>query len=150
MLNEAEGANEEMLGLKEKLSDLLNTDKDIYSQFVEKFEMEPLPAYKEIMLKIGNPFRLMQEIYELIKNVTSDLKGQIKGDYDSIQTSTYLITTPDFEKVFNFNQPIRDVSQFVNQKEKFSIYLKEHEQEEYQSESQKKMAQKIKKDQECN
>lgn len=50
-----------------------------------------------------------------------------------MQTNTYLITTPNFEKVFNLNKPIQDVQKFVSKKEIYNILLKEHEDEEYNS-----------------
>ena len=77
----------------------------------------------------------MQEIYELIKHITSSLKSQLKEDIESMQTNTYLITTPNFEKLFNLNKPIQDVQKFVSKKEIYTTFLKEHEEEEYMSDN---------------
>lgn len=112
----------------------MNSDKDLYTNFVEMFGVEPRPAHKEIMHKIGKPLDRLAEIYELIKHITSSLKSQLKEDALSMQTNTYLITTPNFEKLFNLNKPIQDVQKFVSKKEIYNTLLKEHEEEEYISE----------------
>lgn len=75
MLNECEGAEEEMHLIKNKLTTLMNSDQDLYTRYLEMFGSEPLPAYKEIMHKIGNPLQRMHEIYVLIKQLTANLKS---------------------------------------------------------------------------
>ena len=105
----------------------------MYTKGMEVFGVEPVPTVKEIMLKIGNPRERLVQIFDLIKYVTHSLKSNLKGEVESMQTNTYLITTPNFEKVFYQSKSTQDVEKFVSNKEFYNTLLREHEDEEYNS-----------------
>lgn len=53
------------------------------------------------MRKIGNPFERMNQMFSLIQHVTDSLRSTLSGEIEYLQTNTYLITNPYFEKIFN-------------------------------------------------
>ena len=75
MLNDSSEAEKDMDEIKKKLSILMNSDEDLYTKYMDIFNVEPLPPFKDIMIKIGRPLQRMNEIYELIKCLTQNLKN---------------------------------------------------------------------------
>lgn len=43
----------------------------------------------------------MNQMFSLIQHVTDSLRSTLSGEIEYLQTNTYLITNPYFEKIFN-------------------------------------------------
>jgi|LauGreDrversion4_2_1035121.scaffolds.fasta_scaffold248509_1 hypothetical protein len=55
MLDDSSESEKDMSKLKDKLSEIMHTDADLYTRFIEVFGFEPNATKVEIMKQIGNP-----------------------------------------------------------------------------------------------
>jgi hypothetical protein len=63
MLDDSSESEKDMMDIKKKLTILMHSDEEILPKFTEIFKMQPTPSLAEIMLKIGNPLKRMNEMF---------------------------------------------------------------------------------------
>ena len=102
MLDDSSECEKDMHNIKKRLSILMHCDGDMLTEYKNIFdENGPSPAKAEIMKKIGNPSKRLHEMFHYIQHVTNSLRNTLNGETEYVQAHTYLLTSPNFEKVFN-------------------------------------------------
>ncbi|CDW83263.1 inositol hexakisphosphate and diphosphoinositol-pentakisphosphate kinase 1 [Stylonychia lemnae] len=103
MLDDNSSAEKLMNDIKKKLTALMHQDKPLLEAFQEMFNNTPKQSLQEIMKRLGNPLKRMDQMFNLIQEVTESLKKRLNEETEQLQANSYLITSPNFEKVFNLN-----------------------------------------------
>lgn len=63
----------------------------------------------ETFQKIGNPIKRMQRICELIAIIVDQIRELVnKNEQDKQQANTYLLTSPEFERIFKKKSEIEN------------------------------------------
>ena len=103
MLDDNSSAEKYTNDIKKKLTALMHSDKPILQAFQEMFGFLPKQSLQVIMHRVGNPLKRMDQMFQLIQYVTDSLKSRLSDEMEVLQANSYLITSPNFEKVFNFH-----------------------------------------------
>jgi hypothetical protein len=107
--------------VKQILSELLNSD-DIIEKYEELLKEKPNEKLLEIAKRVDNPKLLLKNIHHKMGKYLHRLKCNLPSYSD---TSSYLITSPSFEKTFNLKEKI-DKQNLLHKKEYFTSLTDEN------------------------
>ena len=77
MLNDSSEADHLLKEVKEKLKELFHAKIPIIDKYNEMFTEEPTKKVKEYFNKIGVPIDRLEEIYQLMKQITKEMKENL-------------------------------------------------------------------------